>query len=211
MAAVPDELQPGQIVLVRHGETEWSLSGQHTSHTDLPLLDRGRRRRRGPRTDARPSSTSPSCCRARCSGRSTPASWPVSATGSRSTATSWSGTTATTRASPLPTSARRCRAGGCGPTRHPTPRRPNRWAPGPTRCSTGAAPSSTRAEDVALFGHGHMSRVIAARWLELRPTDGRLFALHAGSLSVLGHERETPGASSGGTSHPLGPTRLRHG
>jgi broad specificity phosphatase PhoE len=53
-------------------------------------------------------------------------------------------------------------------------------------------PINERGEDVSLFGHGHMSRVIAARWLGLPATDGRLFALHAGSLSILGHERETP-------------------
>lgn len=32
----------GQIVLVRHAETQWSQTGQHTSTTDLPLLDEGR-------------------------------------------------------------------------------------------------------------------------------------------------------------------------
>ena len=44
--------------------------------------------------------------------------------------------------------------------------------------------------DVALFAHGHVLRVLAARWLVLRPGDGALFALSTGTLSVLGWERE---------------------
>ena len=43
-----------------------------------------------------------------------------------------------------------------------------------------------------VFAHGHLLRVLAARWLGLAPTEGRLFALDPARISVLGHERETP-------------------
>lgn len=45
--------------------------------------------------------------------------------------------------------------------------------------------------EVALFAHGHVLRVLAARWLGLEPQSGALFALETGTLSALGWERET--------------------
>lgn len=45
--------------------------------------------------------------------------------------------------------------------------------------------------DVALFAHGHILRILTACWLEVAPNDGRLIALSAGGVSTLGHEHET--------------------
>ena len=44
--------------------------------------------------------------------------------------------------------------------------------------------------DVLVFAHGHCLRILAAQWLGLDATEGSLFALDPGSLSILGHERE---------------------
>ncbi len=44
---------------------------------------------------------------------------------------------------------------------------------------------------IAVFAHGHILRVLAARWLELQPSDGRLFGLGTGTLSRLGWEHES--------------------
>ena len=45
--------------------------------------------------------------------------------------------------------------------------------------------------DALVFAHGHILRVLTARWLAMAPAAGARFALAAGSVGVLGHERET--------------------
>ena len=45
--------------------------------------------------------------------------------------------------------------------------------------------------DAAVFAHGHVLRVLTARWLGLGPEAGALFKLDTGTLSSLGYERET--------------------
>jgi probable phosphoglycerate mutase len=68
---------------------------------------------------------------------------------------------------------------------------------GETAAEVGARADRVIAElrpadgDAAVFAHGHVLRVLAARWLGLEPGAGRLFALDTATISTLGYERET--------------------
>jgi broad specificity phosphatase PhoE len=174
------------IVLVRHGATEWSESGQHTSFTDIPLTDEGRRdgerlRDRLARYSFALVLTSP-LGRARTTaelaglgdvaevtddlrefdygeyeGRTTPEI--------RTERPGWSVWTA--------------------------------GAPGGETVEQVGARADRVIErvanvdgDVAIFAHGHVLRVLGARWLELHPRYGGHLGLGTGSISELGHERE---------------------
>jgi broad specificity phosphatase PhoE len=57
--------------------------------------------------------------------------------------------------------------------------------------------------DVALFAHGHVLRILAARWLGLPPRDGRYLWLDTASLSSLGHEHGQPVIRSWNESYDL--------
>jgi broad specificity phosphatase PhoE len=188
---VPDEPEPGQIVLVRHGETEWSANGKHTSRTDLTLLDSGRREA---------EALAPPLARFTFSlvlsspMRRALDTCTLAGLGDRVEVDTdlmewdygdYEGIT---------TREIRTKVPGWRIWTHPSPNAETSDAvtSRADRVIARCRPIIDRGQDVALFGHGHMSRVIAARWLELPATDGRLFALRAGSLSILGHEHETP-------------------
>ncbi len=176
----------GDLWLIRHGETAWSLSGAHTGRTDLPLTAEGERRA-GVVRDAlkdRPFAlvlTSP-LLRARETCR-------IAGYGDvaqvEPNLTEWDYGDYEGKSTP---DIRQFRPGW------------ELWKDGVPRGETvervyaRAAQVIERAMepqgDVALFAHGHILRILTACWLALEPRGGRLFALSTATLSVLGHERE---------------------
>lgn len=169
-------------MIVRHAATDWSVSGRHTGRTDLPLNEAGR-------------------AKALTLGVAL-SEWNFAAV--------WS--------SPLSRALETARLAGFQPTLNAElvewdygdyegltsaqirERRPgwDLWRDG---CPHGedAAAVARRADallaqlppvgDVLVFAHGHVLRVLTARWLGLEAGDGALFLLAAGGIGVLGHEQ----------------------
>lgn len=176
------------VFLLRHGETEWSLSGQHTGKTDLPMTDVGKRQARaiasavGHRRFARVLTSpllraSETCRLAGLGDDAEPCpdlvEWDYGRYEGR--------TTDDIRTEVPGWSLWRDGVPG-GETAAEVGQRADRVI-GAVRRGEG---------DAALVSHGHILRVVAVRWLGLAPTDGRLLALDTGSVSVLGWEREIP-------------------
>jgi probable phosphoglycerate mutase len=177
----------GKVVLVRHAETEWSRSGRHTGLTDLPLTDAGRAAARelaAPLSGERfelvlvsPLRRARETCELSGLGDGAQA---------RDELVEWDygeyeGLT----------------------TVEIQQRRPG-WSLWRDGCPGGesAADVGARADRViaelravggpaVVFSHGHMLRVLGARWIELPPTGGGRLGLAAGALCVLGYEHGT--------------------
>lgn len=179
-----------QLWLVRHGETEWSKSGQHTSRTDIPLTDQGRRRAealrgylKGIKFDAvfvSPMQRARETCA--IAGFADQAQvdfnlkeWDYGIYEGK--------TTAQIRAEVPGWSVWKDPIIGGETVEHVGERGDAMIAR-----ALAAAPADG---NVALFAHAHILRILAARWLLLAATGGSLFALGTGSVSVLGWERET--------------------
>jgi broad specificity phosphatase PhoE len=180
----------GHAWLVRHGETEWAKLGRHTGRTDIALTGTGRDQAYalGRRLAGHPFGlvlTSPlirAAETARIVGFGDVAvvdddlmEWDYGALEGRTTA------------------AIRGDIPGWTIWRGP-------WPNGETVEQVGYRADrvisrirgSGTNEDVLVFAHGHLLRVLAARWIGLPPTSGGLFELDTATLSVLGWEREAP-------------------
>jgi probable phosphoglycerate mutase len=181
------EKMAGELWLIRHGETEWSLSGAHTGRTDLPLTHAGEnnaarvgRLLAGHNFDL--ILTSPlqrarrTCELAGYGDRAVVepnlAEWDYG---------SYEGRTTTQIQKERPGwSLFRDGVPG-GETIEQVAAR--------ARAVIDRATAATG--DVALFAHGHILRILAACWLGLPPEGARYFALGTASISKLGYERET--------------------
>jgi probable phosphoglycerate mutase len=202
-----DPAPAAELVLVRHGQTEWSRTGRHTGRTDVPLSDEGRRLasrlaaslagRRFARVLTSPLSRAADTCRLAGLGDGAEA---------REELVEWD----YGGYEGLTTPAIRERRPGWSLWRDGAPG-------GESPAQVGARADRLLAElrglpgDAALFAHGHVLRVIAARWLGLAPCDGALLALSTATVSVLGWERGTavlrlwnapPGTPLGATPAP---------
>lgn len=181
-----------KIVLLRHGETEWSRSGQHTSVTDLPLTATGEEQARaaGAVLYGHPFSLVLSSPRLRATRtaelvghgddlRVDPdlAEWDYGA---------YEGRTSDDIMNSL---GMRWNLWDDGVPAGDTPgetaeRVRDRAQAVLDRC----APVLEQGGDVLLVAHGHILRAIGARWLDLRARDGAVFSLATGTLSELGFE-----------------------
>jgi broad specificity phosphatase PhoE len=183
----------GELVVIRHGQTEWSRSGQHTSVTDLPLLPEGEEQARN--------------LRKALAGRKFVDVWVSPRLRALRTA-ELAGLTPTGIEEDLvevdyggyegrTTVGIRAELGRPW-TLWEDGTIPGDASPGETLAAVAVRVDRVLAQvkerledgDVALVAHGHVLRVLTARWLELPAEEGALFALPAGSYGVLGHERE---------------------
>jgi probable phosphoglycerate mutase len=176
-----------RVYLIRHGETAWSLSGQHTGNTDIALTERGRQQaallgnffngRSFARVLCSPLGRAYETCQlvgygAQAERTDDLKEWDYGIYEGKKTID--------------------------------IQQQEPGWSIWNTKVPQGESPEqvAVRARriiqlaedahgDTALFAHGHVLRILTACWLGLAPTDGRLFALGTASVSILGWEHAT--------------------
>lgn len=184
----------GELILLRHGETEWSKAGRHTGRTDIPLTPEG---------EAAAKALAPALA-----ARPVRAAFTSPAQRAERTAE-----LAGLNAQRDPNLQEWDYGGYEGMTTPQIQEQHPGWYlwrdgvipgdaahPGETVDQVGARADAVLARvqpllaegDVALVSHGHFLRTLAARWLGLEPSAGRLLRLDTGTLSTLGTEHDQP-------------------
>jgi broad specificity phosphatase PhoE len=176
-----------ELWVIRHGETEWSRDGLHTSHTELELTEEGEAVAR------------------RLAGRLEGVEFDLVLTSPRVRARRTAELAGFTDVEPdedltewdygdyegLTTATIREDVPGWTVWSHPCPG-------GETaeqvsdRLDRVVAKVRDHGGRVLVFSHGHASRALAARWLDQPVQEGRLFSLDTATISVLSYERESP-------------------
>jgi broad specificity phosphatase PhoE len=156
----------GELILLRHGETEWSVAGQHTGRTDIPLTPHG---------EAAAKALEPLLSR-----RDIVAVFTSPARRAVTTA-AFAGLS---NARPDPDLWEWDYGGYEGLTTQQVAQRTERVLARATPLLAG--------DDVALVAHGHVLRVLTACYLRQPPAEGRLFRLDTGTVSTLGTEHTEP-------------------
>jgi broad specificity phosphatase PhoE len=178
-----------QLILIRHGETQWSRTGRHTGRTDVALTEVGQRQ-----ADALGSLLA---------GRSFAAA--LVSPLQRATETLRHASLDVSRVRVLKELVEWDYGDYEGLTTEEIQRRAPGWTiwTAPVPGGESAADVGRRADlaisraldedgDVAIFAHGHLLRALTARWLGLNVSSGRHFALDTATVSILGFERGTP-------------------
>lgn len=183
------EISTVQVYLIRHGETAWSCSGQHTSRTDLPLTPHGQDMARELATTLRRVAFSLVLCSPRRRARAT---------------CDMAGLGATVQIDANLAEWDYGDYEGLNTAEiHKLNPEWNLWEQG---CPNGETPSEVgvRADQlisrlnrisgpIALFSHGHFGRVLAARWIGLPVLQGQHFDIEPASISILGCATGHPG------------------
>ncbi|MFI5674016.1 histidine phosphatase family protein [Streptomyces cellulosae] len=185
----------GDLLLVRHGETEWSVSGQHTSWTDLPLTQHGEEQAKS----LAPLLSSRTFALALASPMNR-AIRTAELAGINGVVTdpdlhewdygAYEGVTTVDIHRTRPDWYLWTDGVPPGPEGHPG-ESPEQVGQRADRLLARVAPALLGG-DVMLVAHGHFLRVVTARRLGLPPADGRLFQLATGTVSRLSTEHERP-------------------
>ncbi len=185
----------GALILLRHGETEWSKSGQHTGRTDIPLTRAG---------EAAAAALAPMlagcditavlCSPAQRAMRTAEL---AGLTGLQLDPDLWEWDYGGYEGLTTPQIQERQPGWSlwsdgviAGDAEHPG-ESARQVGERTDRVLARVRPMLDRG-DVALVAHGHVLRVLTARWLGLEPPDGKLFRLDTGTVSTLGDEHEQP-------------------